>query len=214
MTTNAITLTDEGAATRSRNDVTLLALACVASAIFILISATATVPTYRINFLFLIPAAFAPYFLRRPLHLHALHYALLLVAILLHDLGAYGLYQRSPLPFSWDILVHYYFPVPLTLILYRATARNYATVLRPWQAGVVALMFMMGLGALHEIMEFMTYLLLGEERGMLKPRTSYFLDTQRDLANNLLGTLTAIAGLVIVRLVRGRAGQTGLGLPP
>ena len=27
---------------------------------------------------------------------------------------------------------------------------------------------------------------------MLKPSTSYFFDTQRDLTNNLLGTLTAL----------------------
>jgi uncharacterized membrane protein YjdF len=41
-------------------------------------------------------------------------------------------------------------------------------------------------------MEYGSYLLLGEERGMLKPSTSYAFDTQRDLVNNLLGTLTAL----------------------
>jgi len=50
----------------------------------------------------------------------------------------------------------------------------------------------MGIGALHEIMEYMSYLLLGEQRSMLKPSTSYFFDTQRDLTNNLLGALTAL----------------------
>jgi hypothetical protein len=38
---------------------------------------------------------------------------------------------------------------------------------------------------------------------MLK-RTSYWLDTQRDLTNNLLGTLTALALAAAARLVRGR----------
>jgi hypothetical protein len=41
-------------------------------------------------------------------------------------------------------------------------------------------------------MEYCSYLLLGEERGMLKPSTSYFFDTQRDLTNNLLGTITGL----------------------
>ena len=94
-------------------------------------------PTYRINPIFLIPLAWLPYIIRRRLHLHALHYALLVVAILLHDLGAYGWYQKSPMLISWDILVHYYFAIPITLILHRAIARNYAAVLRPWQAAVV-----------------------------------------------------------------------------
>src|SRR2546421_246921 len=43
------------------------------------------------------------------------------------------------------------------------------------------------------------YLLLGEERGMLKPHTAYFLDTSRDLMNNFLGCITA---LVIYRILR------------
>jgi uncharacterized membrane protein YjdF len=205
MTTADVAMHDDvRPAARNGNDTAIFALACVASVIFVVIAATARVPTYRINPIFLIPAAWAPYWLRRRLHLHALHYALLIVAILLHDLGAYGWYQKSPLPFSWDILVHYYFAIPITLILHRAIAQNYAAVLRPWQAALVALMFMMGLGAIHEIMEFMTYLVLGEERGMLKPSTSYFFDTQRDLTNNLLGTLTALLLAGIGALVSRR----------
>ena len=191
-------------AARNRNDALLLTLACIAGAIFLVISATARVPTYRINPIFLIPLVCTPYWLRRRLHLHAAHYAMLIAAFLLHDVGAYGFYQHSPLPFSWDILVHYYFAIPVTLILQRAIAMNYASVLKPWQAMVVALFFMMGFGALHEIMEYMTYLLLGEERGMLKPSTSYFFDTQRDLTNNLLGTLTALAIASAARLLRRR----------
>jgi uncharacterized membrane protein YjdF len=194
---------------RGSHDTIVFILACVASVIIIIIAATARVPTYRVNPIFLIPAAWAPYWLRRRLHLHGLHYALLIVAILLHDLGAYGWYQRSPLPFSWDILVHFYFAIPITLIMHRAIAMNYRGVIRPWQAAVVALLFMMGLGALHEIMEFLTYLVLGEERGMLKPSTSYFLDTQRDLTNNLVGTLTALLLAGIGALVSRRRGKHG-----
>jgi uncharacterized membrane protein YjdF len=62
---------------------------------------------------------------------------------------------------------------------------------------------MMGLAAMHEIMEYMSYLILGEAKGMLKPSTSYFFDTQRDLTNNLLGTLTSLLGTWIVRKSRG-----------
>ena len=181
-------------------DTVLRTIAVAASVLFVLISATAKIPTYRINLIFLIPMMWAPYWLRRRMFLHAVPYFLFGVAILLHDIGAYGFYQRSPLPFSYDILVHYYFAIPVTLILYRALAGNFV-MLRWWQVAITSLLFMMGFGALHEIMEFMTYLGLGEKNGMLKPATSYFFDTQRDLTNNLLGTLTA---LIIVGIVEWR----------
>jgi uncharacterized membrane protein YjdF len=190
-----------------RDDGRLRAIAVIASVLFVLISATAKVATYRINAVFLIPLMWAPYWLRRRMFLQAIPYVMYALAILLHDIGAYGFYQRSPLPFSWDILVHYYFAIPVTLLMHRALAGNFP-MLRWWQVAVTALLFMMGLGALHEIMEFMSYLLLGEAKGMLKPSTSYFLDTQRDLTNNLLGTLTALAAIAVVARVQRRRDDT------
>ena len=181
----------------------LLWIGGVTSVAIIVIAATAQVATYRVSPLFLIPLFWAPYLLRRKLFLHPLHYALLAAAVLLHDLGAYGFYQRSPLPFSWDILVHFYFAIPLTLILHQAIAGNFPQ-LRFWQSAVTSLLFMLGLGALHEIMEYGSYLLLGEEHGMLKPKTSYFLDTQRDLTNNLLGALLTLILLAATRAAMRR----------
>ena len=187
-------------------DTALRTIAVAASVLFILISVTAKIPTYRINAIFLIPMVWAPYWLRRRMFLHPVPYFMFAVAILLHDIGAYGFYQRSPLPFSWDILVHYYFPIPVTLLMYRALAGNFP-MLRWWQVAITSLLFMMGFGALHEIMEYMSYLLLGEEKGMLKPKTSYFLDTQRDLTNNLLGTLTALFLVAITSALSKRRGE-------
>ncbi len=181
-------------------DTCLRVIATVASCLFILISATAKVPTYRFNAAFLIPLMWTPYLLRRRLFLTPVHYVLFALAILVHDLGAYGFYQRSPLPMSWDIFVHFYFAVAVTLMLHRALAMNFP-ILRPWQVNATALLFMMGVGALHEIMEYMSYLLLGEEKGMLKPHTSYEFDTARDLTNNLLGAMTALLVAFILRRI-------------
>ena len=44
-------------------------------------------------------------------------------------------------------------------------------------------------------------------RGMLKPSTSYAFDTQRDLVNNLLGSLTALTVAAIVHAARRRQAQ-------
>ena len=188
----------EPAATSGNHDRGLRLIAIVACVVFLIISATAKVATYRVNPVFLVPLMWAPYWLRRRLFLMPWQYVMFAFAILVHDLGAYGFYQNSPLPFSWDIFVHYYFAVAVTLMLHRALAMNFPQ-LRPWQVNVTALLFMMGFGALHEIMEYMSYLLLGEEKGMLKPHTSYFFDTQRDLTNNLLGALTALIIAAVVR---------------
>jgi uncharacterized membrane protein YjdF len=176
---------------------TTTSLAIIAFAI------VATVPTYRFAPTFLIPLTWLPVIFGRRLNLHPLYYAMYCVGILLHTSGAMGYYQRSPLPFSFDIAVHFYFAFAATFLLHRAIASNF--VLKRWQVSVSVLMFMMGFAALHEIMEYGSYLLLGEEKGMLKPKTSYSLDTARDLTNNLFGTLLALAIINVAAVVAARA---------
>jgi len=176
-----------------------LLIGAVTSVLFIVISTLATVSTYRVNPVFLIPLLWAPYMFRRKLNLHPLHFALYAIAFLLHDLGAFGFYRRGFFGLSYDIYVHYFFAIPVSLIFYRALRHNLP--LGPVAAGIGTLLIMMGFGALHEIMEYCTYLLLGEEKGMLKPSTSYFFDTQRDLTNNLLGTLTALTCIALHRWI-------------
>ena len=199
---------DESAQARQVN--ALRSIAIVASVLIVIIAATAKIPTYRINPIFLLPLLWAPYWLRRRLFLNALAYSMFAIAILLHDLGAYGWYQSGPLPFSWDILVHFFFPIPVMLIMHAAIGGNFP-VLRRWHVVIASLLFMMGLGALHEIMEYGSYLLLGEEKGMLKPGRSYFFDTQRDLTSNLLGALTALAIIFIGYAFRRRDEASGGG---
>ena len=64
----------------------------------------------------------------------------------------------------------------------------------------------MGLGAIHEVMELCTYLALGEERGMLKPSTSYRFDNERDLTCNLAGAATLLVTGVYTLLKPDRVG--------
>jgi len=185
-------------------------MAVLGTAAVIAIAITARVPTYRVAPVFLVPILWTPVALRRPLHLHPRHYLLFDLAILLHGMGAYGYYQREVLGVSFDVYVHFYFAFAGAFVVERFL--RYNVPVRPWAVYVTALLFMMGLGAIHELGEYVSYLVLGEERGMLKPSTQYFFDTQRDLLNNLLGTLSAMTLIVITRVVRGdrnapRAGQ-------
>lgn len=51
----------------------------------------------------------------------------------------------------------------------------------------------LGFGAIHELIEWASTMILGPERGMLKANDADPFDTQKDLFNNLLGTLLAMA---------------------
>jgi len=169
----------------------------------------ARVPTYRVSPAFLIPLIWLVYALRRRLHIHPFHYLLFALAVLLHDLGAFGFYQTGlPQPLrrfpifglSFDIYVHFYFAFAVTFIVY--SALEHSLPLRPWQVALFTLLFMMGMGGIHEVMEYASYLLLGEEKGMLKPHTSYVFDTSRDLTNNFLGCMAAQIVIAITRVLR------------
>src|SRR5436309_10335161 len=75
MTAHPTTVLDYAPA-REENDRLLQMIAAAASVVFIVISATAKVPTYRVNPVFLLPLMWAPYLLRRRLFLRAGHYFL------------------------------------------------------------------------------------------------------------------------------------------
>jgi uncharacterized membrane protein YjdF len=177
----------------------------LATLAIIVFAFTARVPTYRVAPAFLVPILWAPVLLRRPLHLHPFHYLLFAVAVLLHGTGAYGFYQRAFLGVSFDIYVHFYFAFAGAFLVERFL--RWSVHVRPWAVFAMTLMFMMGAGAIHELAEYVSYLVLGEGRGMLKPTTSYQFDTQRDLLNNLLGTLTALLLIAVTRVLSGNTGR-------
>jgi len=174
------------------------AVAFLTSVIIIVLAIVARVKTYHVAPLFLVPAVWVGYALRRRLELHPVHYALLCSAIVLHMLGAFGYYQHSPLPCSFDILVHFYFAFAATFAIHRLIARRLD--FGRWGARVAALVVIMAIGAVHEVMEYAT-LLLGSENAMLK-KDSYPWDTNRDLTNNFLGGLLA---LLIISILQARA---------
>ena len=124
----------------------------IASVGVVILAFVGHLATYRFAPTFLLPLLWLVYFLRQRLHLHPVHYALFALALLLHMLGTFGFYQRSFLGLSFDIYVHFYFAIPVALILERWLRKSLLPG-RVWWPRVAALMFMMGFGALHEIME-------------------------------------------------------------
>ena len=183
-----------------------IVIATIGSLASILLAVVAKVPTYKVAPAFLIPIIWAVLLVRRRLHLSPTHYALYVSAVLLHNLGAFGWYQKWPLGFSFDILVHFYFAFVAGFIVFRAIDKG-VPALRPWQGYVATLLFLMGFGAIHELMEYVSTLILGEERGMVKT-TGYKFDTQRDLLNNLLGVSLSLILTAITRAAHRPTSRT------
>lgn len=173
----------------------------VMSVVFVALSLFAAKPgsNYRYSAIFLVPIIWTLYLLRRRLHVHPLHYLLFALALLLHNLGAFGLYQRRVLGLSFDIYVHFYFGVVGALMLYRHL--THTVTLTPWQLRIATVLLILGMGAIHEIVEWFSTLALGPKHGMLKTEGVYPFDTQRDMFDNLLGAALAVT---IYAVVRGR----------
>jgi uncharacterized membrane protein YjdF len=171
----------------------LLMVGWISTAIFIGISflGVSAHSTYRFAFIFLSALLWSLYAGRSKLYLHPLHFALFATALLLHDLGAFGWYRRDFLGLEFDTYVHFYFGFVGGLMLHRALGKNYR--LRPLELWTAVLLLMLGLGAVHELIECASTLWLGPDRGMLKLGTNDLFDTQKDLLNNLLGAILAKA---------------------
>lgn len=184
--------TENAAPAPAGREPALRLVAVVASLVFIAMSVFVARPgsNYRFSAIFLVPIVWAPYLLRRRLFLHPFHYVLFTLALLLHNLGAFGLYQRAPLGLSFDIYVHFYFGVVGGLMLYRHLGKT--VDLTTWQRRLATVLLIIGMGAIHELVEWFSTLILGPKNGMLKTEGVYQFDTQRDMFDNLLGAIVAV----------------------
>lgn len=169
-----------------------LLVAIVASVVMIALSFVAQAgSTYRFSFVFLLPMLWGVYGLRRKLYLHPFHYALLASALLLHNLGVFGWYRREFFGLQFDTYVHFYFGFCCAFLVHRGLALGYG--LAGWRIWLAVTLGILGFGAIHELIEWASSLALGPERGMLKALPDDPYDTQKDLMNNLLGTLLSLA---------------------
>lgn len=164
--------------------------------------------TYQWSFVFLVPLVWAVYFLRHKLALLPSHFALFALAIIVHDLGSFGFYNRVFLGLRFDSYVHFGFGLVAGLVFFHAAREKL-----PLSRGLLAMavpLFILGIGGIHEIFECFTTILLGPEKGMLKMRPDQPFDTQKDLLNNLLGAVLA----VLVSLCHRAAPRVSVGAFP
>ena len=168
-------------------------IAWTASLVFVLVSLMpyARVAKYDYSFLFLIPILWAVYALRRRLSIRPLHFGLFAVALLLHDLGAFGAYSWRPMGLQFDWCVHFYFGLVGGLIVARALEAQFGT--HGFVLGLLVVLVVTGIGGLHEIGEAASTRYLGQDLGMLNIGPDNPYDTQEDLLANVVGACTALA---------------------
>lgn len=177
------------------------AIAVAATAVFVLFSVVGDGPsTYRYAFVFLAPLLWAVYFLRGVLQICRAHFAILAVAFVVHNLGAFGAYRMTFGGLDFDTYVHFLFGVAGGFIVARALMLNLGFAC--WKVWVGTALLVLGIGGVHELIEFVSTLLLGPEKGMLKINSPDKFDTHKDLANNLMGALAAV-GIYLSFRVRG-----------
>jgi uncharacterized membrane protein YjdF len=161
--------------------------------------------------LFLLPLLWLPYFARRKIKLHPFHFALFAIALLVHDLGTFGYYRRTFFGLEFDIYVHFYFGMVIGFVLYRAF--NHFFGLTGWKLWVAVALFALGIGGVHELVEWASTMMLGPERGMLKLDPNDPFDTQKDLLNNLCGAVLASALYAFGRRARRDGARTSVSAP-
>ena len=167
------------------------AIAIATTVLFAVITFVAHGPsTYRFAILFLGPMLWALLAGRRKLALHPGHYALLAMALLFHNLGAFGFYRTSWNGIEFDGYVHYFFGVAGGMAIARGLGYNFG--LGGWKVWVGTILVILGIGGIHELIEFASTIAMGPEKGMLKIGDGDFFDTQKDLMNNMLGAITAL----------------------
>lgn len=167
-------------------------IAWIATALFIILGIVGDGPsTYRFAVFFLAPLLWAIYFLRNYLHVHPVHFGIFAAALVFHNLGAFGTYREAYFGIQFDTYVHFVFGVAGTLLVARAV--RFRLHIQGWQLWVGTVLLMLGLSAIHELIEFASTLMLGPEKGMLKINDADKFDTQKDLLNNLVGALLALA---------------------
>ena len=168
-------------------------VAWTASLAFVLVSLVphGGVAKYRFSFLFLVPILWGVYALRRRLSIRPLHFALFALALLLHDLGAFGAYSWSVIGLQFDWCVHFLFGLVGGLIVARALEAQFGA--RGFGLGLLVVLVIAGIGGLHEIVEAASTRYLGKDLGMLYIGADNPYDTQEDLLGNVLGACAALA---------------------
>jgi len=148
---------------------------------------------YKWDGLFLLGLLILVYYFRKRLNLCATHLFAFGLFLVLHNLGVFGAYYNYYWGIEFDTYVHFYCGVVMTLISYRMYDK-----LVPLKDDklkyFIIIMFILGISAFHEILEYAGGVILGEGWGFLRAGSGdvEMWDTQTDMRNNLFGAILVL----------------------
>ncbi len=176
-------------------------VASVATILFLAISFApqVTVEKYRVSYISLIPIVWIALFLRRVLAITPITFALFALALVIHDMGAFGWYSKHLFGLEFDWCLHGYFGFVGGLVLGHWLRERVGVRGGAW--AFVVILAVGGLSALHEVAEAMSNILFGEY-GMLYVGPDNPYDSQWDMLSGVVGA--AIAAVVLAIEARRR----------
>ena len=129
-------------------------------------------------------------------------FSLIFVSLLLHNLGVFGFYNQSPLPFSYDRLTHFVGGLSLALFFINFFNKNLKT--KFFFLVLFAVAASLGVGSIIEISEYIGFLFVGEGEGFfyfggtgditLKGNLDgAWVNSSTDMIYNLLGSLAGLS---------------------
>jgi hypothetical protein len=184
--------------TRKRQIITMLVLGVFLWLIYF--EYTHHIEEYIADTLIFMGVTIAFHIFYKKLNLDLPSYLFLLLAMLLHNAGAFGWYNISPLPMQWDHITHLFGSIGPTLAIFRWCGQG-MTRKSMLYTTIIILLATMGVGAIVELYEFAGYLTVGEGVGGLgqgegdlttEIGEGPWLNTMLDIVFNLLGTIIGI----------------------
>jgi len=146
--------------------------------------------TYKWDGLFLLGLLLLTFYFRKKLNLCESHFIALGIFLVLHNMGVFGAYYNYYFGIEFDTYVHSYAGIVMTLISYRMYDSIICYKNKKLKYFII-IMFILGISAFHEILEYAGGVILGEGLGFLKSGSGdiEMWDTQTDMRNNLFGSI-------------------------
>ena len=163
---------------------------------YIIYTSLYTIRTYAIDATIGIALIILVYKNYERFHLTPTSYALLILALFLHNLGVSGYYFQSPVFLDWDIVTHTYGLFAVGYVVHQYYSRE----LKHNQF-LFSFLTALGIGATVELAEFSGFfimnILLGIKNGFVAEAMARggigYIDTMFDLAFDLIGAVLGIS---------------------